>query len=187
MSPSLRNDVPPQCGQAAPGGSSSSTGRVNQASAPWARNRSRKWRTVSAVSSWVRQVVQPRAGIGTPQDRCRLMHQSGRSDTMASIRVWPQSGSQSDLVDRLERPAAQVVVIDGDEPLLGRPEDHRLLAPPAMRITVRRAAARGTGAPTPSSRATITGLAAKTCWPVSHSGASAVNRPDSSTGLRTES
>ena len=33
----------------------------------------------------------------------------------------------------------------------------------------------------------ITALAAKTCWPVSHSGASDVNRPDSSTGLKTDS
>ncbi len=33
----------------------------------------------------------------------------------------------------------------------------------------------------------ITLLAAKTCWPISQSGASAVNRPDSSTGLRMES
>ena len=32
----------------------------------------------------------------------------------------------------------------------------------------------------------IARLAAKTCWPVSQSGASAVNRPDSSTGLKIE-
>ncbi len=37
--------------------------------------------------------VHPKAGIGTPQDRWRLMHQSGRSETIASIRDWPQSGS----------------------------------------------------------------------------------------------
>ena len=61
---------------------------------PALRKRSRKWRTVWAVRNWVWQVVQPSAGIGTPQDRWRLMHQSGRSDTMASIRDWPQEGSQ---------------------------------------------------------------------------------------------
>src|SRR4051812_7964306 len=93
MSPSFRNEVPPHFGHAAPGGASSWAGRVNQQSAPCWRNRSRKWRTVWAVSNWVLQVVQPRAGIGTPHDRWRLMHQSGRSDTMASIRDWPQLGS----------------------------------------------------------------------------------------------
>ena len=97
------------------------------------------------------------------------------------------AGQPADLVDRLEGPAAQVVVVHADEPLLGRPEDHRLLASPAVRVAVHQRQLVDTGAPTPCSRATIAGLAAKTCWPVSHSGASAVNRPDSSTGLRTES
>ena len=32
--------------------------------------------------------------MGTPQVRCRDMHQSGRLFTMLSIRAWPQSGSQ---------------------------------------------------------------------------------------------
>ena len=136
MSPSLRNDVPPHFGQAAPGGSQLLDRPGEPGVGPVLRNRSRKWRTVSAVSNWVWQVVQPSAGIGTPQDRWRLMHQSGRSETMASIRDWPQAGSQLHLVDRLQGPPAQVVVVDGDEPLLGRPEDHRLLAPPAVGIAV---------------------------------------------------
>ena len=49
----LAEAVPPHFGQVAPGGTSSSTGCVNQASAPSLRKRSRKWRTVSAVRSWV--------------------------------------------------------------------------------------------------------------------------------------
>src|SRR3954465_15404195 len=69
ISPSLRNEVPPHFGQAAPGGASSSADRVNQESAPCCRNRSRKWRTVWAVSNWVLQVMQARARMGTPQDR----------------------------------------------------------------------------------------------------------------------
>ena len=43
-----------------------------------------------------------------------------------------------------------------DEPLLGRPEDHRLLAPPAVRIAVHERLLVDRGAPTPSSRSTIT-------------------------------
>src|SRR5262249_54819019 len=93
MSPSFRNEVSPQFGQVAPGGFSSSTERVNQASAPCLRNKSRKCLTVSTESNWVWHAVHPRAGIGTPHERCRLIHQSGRSETMASIRVLPQEGS----------------------------------------------------------------------------------------------
>ena len=46
------------------------------------------------MSNWAWHDVQPKAGIGTPHDRWRLMHQSGRSETIASIRVWPHAGSQ---------------------------------------------------------------------------------------------
>ncbi len=61
------------------------------------------------------------------------MHQSGRSETIASIRVWPQAGSQwtSPIAFRV-RPRRSLWSTR-DEPLLGRPEDHRLLAPPAVR------------------------------------------------------
>jgi hypothetical protein len=33
------------------------------------------------------------SAMGTPQVRCREMHQSGRSASMASMRAWPQSGT----------------------------------------------------------------------------------------------
>ena len=65
------------------------------------------------------------------------MHQSGRSETIASIRDLPQAGEPRHALDRRERPAPQVVAVDADEPLLGRPEDHRLLASPAVRVAVR--------------------------------------------------
>ena len=78
-------------------------------------------------------------------------------------------------------------MIDGDEPLLGGPEDHRLLAPPAMRIAVRERLLVEEVARFSAAARRSTGLAAKTCWPVSQSGARAVNRPDSSTGLKTGS
>ena len=45
-------------------------------------------------------------------------------------------GEPANLADRLQGPTAQVVVINRDKPLLGGPEDHRLLAPPAVRIAV---------------------------------------------------
>ena len=186
MSPSLRKEVPPQLGQAAPGGSSSSTGRVNQASAPWARNRSRKWRTDSAVSHWVWQVVQPRAGIGTPQDRCRLMHQSGPERHHGLDPRLAPVRQPMDALDRLERPAAQVVVVHADEPLLGGPEDHRLLASPAVGIAVhqRLLVIQVARLLQPGDDHLVGGEDLLAGQPV---GRSAVNRPDSSTGLRIES
>ena len=42
-------------------------------------------------------IVHPSAGIGTPHERCRLMHQSGRRETIASMRVLPQEGSHCTL------------------------------------------------------------------------------------------
>ena len=138
MSPSLRKSVPPHFGQAAPGGSELLDRLREPGVGPFLAEE------VAEVADGLgrqelrrRRPSQPRAGIGTPQDRWRLMHQSGRSETIASIRDLPQPGSQRHLVDRLERPPAQVVAVDADEPLLGRPEDHRLLAPPAVRIAVR--------------------------------------------------
>ena len=154
-------------GRPRPAAASSSTGRVNQASAPSLRKRSRKWRTVSAVRSWVPHVVQPRAGIGTPHDRWRLMHQSGRSETIASIRDWPQRGEPAapSSIALSVRPA-QVVVIDADEPLLGRPEDHRLLAPPAVRDSCATNGSSWNRWPDSSEHARrSSGLAAKTCLP----------------------
>src|SRR5207249_4928364 len=40
------------------------------------------------------------------------------------------------LVDRRERTIAMTIVIDDHEPLIGGPEDHRVVAPPAVRVRV---------------------------------------------------
>ena len=40
------------------------------------------------------------------------------------------------LLDRIERPLAEVVMLHADEPLRRRPEDERRLVAPAMRVTV---------------------------------------------------
>ena len=80
---------------------------------------------------------QPSAGIGTPQARWRLMHQSGRFATMPSIRSRPQAGSQR---TRRRSPASvrprRSSWSTRDEPLLGGAEDDRLLAAPAVRVAV---------------------------------------------------
>ncbi len=117
-------------------GADSSTGRVNQASAPWTRNRSRKWRTDSAVSSCAWHVVQPRAGIGhAPRTLAADAPVRAERDHRLDPRLAPVR-QPADLADRLQCPTAQVVMFDADEPLLGGPEDHRLLATPAMGIAV---------------------------------------------------
>ena len=54
------------------------------------------------------------------------------ADTVARPRRNPSHG-----VDFLDHPPAQTVVIDTHEPLLGREENQRVLAAPAMRIAVR--------------------------------------------------
>jgi len=46
-------------------------------------------------------------------------------------------GIPGDLVDLVQRPLAQTRGVHGDEPLVGRPEDDRLMATPAMGIAVR--------------------------------------------------
>ena len=75
--------------------------------------------------------------------------------------------------------------VDGDEPLLGRAEDDRLLAAPAVRVAVRER--RRVRAARPAARrcATICGLASKTCLPgpLGHLGGEAARgrRPGAST------
>src|SRR2546422_6887111 len=41
-------------------------------------------------------------------------------------------------VDRIERLLPEIVLLHRDEPLIGRPENHRIFAPPAMRVGVRK-------------------------------------------------
>ena len=80
--------------------------------------------------------MQPSAGIGTPHDALAADAPVGAERDHGLDPRLPPGRKPFHLVDRLERPAAKVVVIDGDEPLLGRPEDHRFLASPAVRIAV---------------------------------------------------
>ena len=89
--------MPPQSGQRVPGGSSSPIGRVNQALEPSLTNRSAT-RSMAAGTRWAfsgsAQVVQRKAGMGTPQTRWRDRHQSGRTSIMPRMRSRPQAGIQ---------------------------------------------------------------------------------------------
>ena len=57
-------------------------GRSYQASAPYSSNTAAVRSTSSVVSERLAALVQVIAGIGTPQDRWREMHQSGRFASM---------------------------------------------------------------------------------------------------------
>src|SRR5674536_361136 len=79
-------------GQARPAGRNSWIGRSYHASAPC----SAKTAAVRSASSVVRtaspHVTQSTAGIGTPQDRWREMHQSGRLASISVSRSSPHAG-----------------------------------------------------------------------------------------------
>ena len=84
--------------------------------------------------------------MGTPQMRWREMHQSGRVAIMFAMRSSPQAGSHLTLFLISSRARWRNVVgepsgfchrcVDGDEPLLGGAEDHRVVAAPAVGIAV---------------------------------------------------
>ena len=83
--------------------------------------------------------------MGTPQMRWRLMHQSGRVAIMLVIRSLPQAGSQMTLSissmvswrNEVSVPSARLHgVLHVDEPLFGGPEDHRVMAAPAVWVGV---------------------------------------------------
>ena len=94
MSRSRSNVRPPQCSHVRPSGTNVSIGRSYQASA-FSTSKIDAARSMSAaVSSDWPQPWQTSAGIGTPHDRCREMHQSGRVRNMPVIRSRPQSGIQ---------------------------------------------------------------------------------------------
>jgi hypothetical protein len=63
--------------------------------------------------------------MGTPHSFWREMHQSGR------VARRPFHG-----LDGVERALAQIVAVHADEPLLGRTEDGRMMAAPAVRVAV---------------------------------------------------
>ena len=163
MSRSRSNAVPPHDSQAKPSGTKRSSGASYHASALSLSNTGAACSTIAGVSTDVPHVWQCSAGIGTPQARWREMHQSGRLTNMPG---HPLAAPRRDPAHRVRlghRGVAQRV--HADEPLRRRQEDHRLVAPPAVRIRVlevgampepprpRRAPPRRPGSPrTPSAR-----------------------------------
>src|SRR5579863_927745 len=93
MSFSLRSFGEPQ-EQRVPGGSNSSAEWENQASAPSRLNHSMTPRSARTSSNNFPQASQKNTTMGTPQKRCREMHQSGRSASIWRIRSWPHAGVQ---------------------------------------------------------------------------------------------
>jgi len=77
---------------AGPGGRSSAASRSNQASAP-SFSKKPATRSMSVRSRrWPPHPSHWKTAMGTPQDRCREMHQSGRFAIIPSIRSCPQAG-----------------------------------------------------------------------------------------------
>ncbi len=79
--------------------------------------------------------------MGTPQTRCREMHQSGRVAIMLCMRSLPHAGSHftfsmSSRVAAAEGASALHGGFHGNEPLLGGAKDDGIVAAPAVRIRV---------------------------------------------------
>ncbi len=147
---------------------------VCNASAPSRSNRSTIFLFSSAsLIGWL-QPSHMNTAIGTPQMRCRLMHQSGRIAIMLVIRSLPHAGSHttlsiSSIICQLPEHHIRSVLplnipVQRNEPLLGRAKDHRIVAAPAVRIAMLQVAG-GHQAPRSCSKATITGLAFHTVSP----------------------
>src|SRR5580693_2671627 len=98
MSISLLNDVPWQCGHFTLFGSAASASDVYQASAPARANSFSTSRFTAGSISGLPQVAHKNTAIGTPQIRCREMHQSGRVAIMFEMRPSPQAGSHLTLL-----------------------------------------------------------------------------------------
>ncbi len=95
MSRPFSNSLPPQARQAVPAGTKSPASRLYQELEPSAANDFSTFSTAAGSSSASPQVLQKKAGRGTPQSRWREMHQSGRPAIMLAMRSWPQAGSQA--------------------------------------------------------------------------------------------
>src|SRR5580693_7611158 len=93
MSVSFSNLVPLQCGHFVPAGRIVSDSEVNQASAPERAKSSTTLRLMAWSLSGLPQPSQRKTAIGTPQTRCREMHQSGRVAIMFESRSSPHDGS----------------------------------------------------------------------------------------------
>ena len=69
-------------------------GRSYHASAPCSANTAAARSAIGAVSTASPHFRQSTAGIGTPQARCREMHQSGRFWSISVRRSSPHAGIQ---------------------------------------------------------------------------------------------
>ena len=87
-------DLPPQWGQAKSLGRMSAASSSNQALEPFSPKRAEMAAMVSSVQTGLPQSRQYTTGMGRPQRRWRLMHQSLRSRIMLFIRSMPQPGTQ---------------------------------------------------------------------------------------------
>src|SRR5574339_18018 len=92
MSRSFSSPVPPQCGQDVPSGSKADAGSVNQTSALFCSMIVAICAMITGSASTRRHELQVKAGMGTPQTRCRERHQSGRLAIIPLIRSFPQGG-----------------------------------------------------------------------------------------------
>src|SRR5215469_11727475 len=98
MSVSFSNLVLLQCGHWVPGGKIVSDSGVNQASAPDLRKSSTTFWLMALSFSGLPQAAHRSTAMGTPQTRCREMHQSGRVSIMFDIRSSPQDVSHFTLL-----------------------------------------------------------------------------------------
>src|SRR5271168_2277338 len=93
MSTSLANSLAPQWVQTVPVEMRLYASDVYQASEP-SRSKRVTILALSAGSSTIlEQLLHAKTAIGTPQTRCREMHQSGRLETMFEMRSLPHAGS----------------------------------------------------------------------------------------------
>src|SRR3989442_3771364 len=92
MSCSLTNEVAPQFAHFTPSVKESASG-VYQASAPDFLNNSTTLRLTAGSFSGLLHPEHANTAIGTPQTRCREMHQSGRGSTILAMRSSPPAAS----------------------------------------------------------------------------------------------
>src|SRR5258708_14020541 len=93
MSVSFSNLVLAQCGHFVLAGSTVSASGVNQASAPERAKSSTVLRWMAGSFNGLPQDSHRNTAMGTPQTRCREIHQSGRVAIMLDMRSSPHAGS----------------------------------------------------------------------------------------------
>ena len=94
MSVSLRSAVPPHDSHFSPGGAKRSSGAEYQTPVPSFSTASATRSMSSGLTTDSPHPSQRSTGMGTPQVRWRLMHQSGRFSTIPRMRERPHSGTQ---------------------------------------------------------------------------------------------